>query len=143
MVKGAGPSATPAPPSTHQSQERAFNPTNLLYNAISYGEAVWSHIRHQQNQNLTPLVNLSYILEDHLQNLIEICSSLKCYSPSDPLIQSLITFYSSPALHPQQHHLIRTPLVDQISFKPIRQPLSSIANYFSPLYSFESETTNI
>jgi hypothetical protein len=139
MVEGAGPSATHAPPSTHPAQRRVFNPTNLLYNAISYGEAVWSHICHRQHNNLTLLVNLSYIIEDHLQNLIEIYTSSNRYSQQDPLIKSLITFYSSPELHPQRQHLICTPLVDQIHSNPARQPLAFLTNYFSPLYSFESE----
>lgn len=71
MQEGPGPSSTSADPPLYQpTQHTGFEPISLLYNAISYGEAVWEHI-HQANipHNVTPLLNLSYIIEDHLHNL--------------------------------------------------------------------------
>jgi hypothetical protein len=120
-------------------KKRTFDPTILLYKALSYGEAVWHHIQHQQH-NITPLVNLTYIIEDHLQNLIDVYTSNdEHHNTSDPSIKSLITFYSSPELLPLKHHLIHSPLVTLIQSNLSKPSITNSNNYFYPLYSTELE----
>ena len=134
MEEGGGPPSTPTPP--YQSPRNAFDPISLLYNAISYGEAVWSHI-HNSAVCATPLVNLSYIIEDQLQTLIEFCTSPPFNIPSDPIILSLIKFYTAPELHIRKNHILPRPLVDQIRASVSPSP-PSIWNYFASLYEPDS-----
>ncbi len=138
-MEGSRPSAAPTRPSPHP-KERVFNPINLLHKAISYGEAVWQHTQHQQQHNITPLLNLSYIIEDHLQNLIEIVSTNATQNNTiDSSISSLITFYSSPEFIPRKHHLHNSPIAELVIPKSTNPSFASFNNYFSPLASIETE----
>ncbi len=136
MEEGAQPSSTSVSSLKSQHTQRTnFHPINLLHKAISYGDAVWQQMytRLPQNINITPLLNLSIIIEDHLQNLVELCTSSDKYYkyPIDPIIKSLFEFYSTQELSLHQQHMLHRPITECFQFKST-PPLQS-NNYYSSL----------
>jgi hypothetical protein len=141
MQEGAGPSSTTSTTTSikqRTSLHTKYDPISLIYDAVSYGEALWNHVH--SAINATELINLAYIIEDHLYNLINPCSFNKydC-NPFNPLLASLFTFYSAPELYPKRHQLNPGPLIDQILTSPVRRTNIIIRNYFASLYITESD----
>jgi hypothetical protein len=88
MQEGAGPSSTTTSIKQCTSLHTEYDPISLIYDAVSYGEAVWNHVH--SAINATELINLTYVIEDHLYNLIDLCSLNNKYdcNPLDPLLAS-------------------------------------------------------
>lgn len=142
MEEGEPPSSIPTSPvHTVPTQRKPFDPFILLNKAITYGEAVWSHIQVKNLSHTTPLLNLSYIIEDHLQNLIELCSTAANLHlhKNDSILTSLTAFYSAPILSVTRNHFHSTPLVFSILENPNPSRTSS-KNYFSPLQLFNMDS---
>jgi hypothetical protein len=141
MQEGAEPSScnVSTNPLTTNHTTSTYDPIQLIYNAVSYGETVWNNVH--TALYATDLINLTYIIEEHLQNLITLCSEYNKHhhSLSDPLISTLNRFYSAPELHVPRHHVQPGPLIDQIQPGPLTKLSYNIRNYFTPLHTTESD----
>jgi hypothetical protein len=140
MDEGRLPSsklASSQPYQPYQTQRPSFNPLNLLYRAVDYGEATWNAIRKHKDTGhpLTPLLNLTYIIEEHIKNLVDLCPSPKDnQSHYNFTLESLKLFYSSPEIY--KPHLT-TNLALQFFSGSVTATLSH-PNYYQNLSNFES-----
>jgi hypothetical protein len=73
------------------------NPLNILRNAYVNGESLWKALTNN-HPNIDVLIDLAYILEDHIKT---VTTSLSLYDniSIDKHTQSLISFYQSPELY--------------------------------------------
>lgn len=102
MVEGRLPSSKFAASHPPQSQRTTFNPIFLLQWAVGYEEATWHTICKNKDSSrfLVPLLNVTYIIEEHIQNLVSLCGSYKDdQSLSNSTLQHLSSNYSSPKLY--------------------------------------------
>jgi len=79
-------------------QLRSFK---LLHDALHHGHAVWLAILNASPSDLIHLLNLTFIIEDHVQTLVDLVTN-PIYSASVnhiKLIKRLQTFYSSPEIN--------------------------------------------
>lgn len=72
------------------------------------------------NTILTPLLDLTKIIEEQIQNIISIYQIKHKETPTLPIINTLTTFYSQPELHHRQiqfapHHNIADQLLSRAS----------------------------
>jgi hypothetical protein len=107
MKEGGPPSSKIASSPLPQTQRTPFNPLLLLQCAVDYGEATWSTIcENKDSLSLTSLLNLTYIIEEHIQNLVTLCSLYKDdFSHNNSTLQLLLSFYSSPKIYTPLHLL--------------------------------------
>lgn len=90
------------------------------------------------------LFHISFILEEHLQNVASLCSALKPtpdqvhgYSTYD----ALTDFYCRPEVHPKSYKRSTYSLFHQLNFLTDTQIPKTPQNQFSALYSPDNEMT--
>jgi hypothetical protein len=112
---------------------KTFNPVKLIHRAVSYGDAVWQHITSLRftGDTLTPFINLSYIIEDHLENLFHLCSTSQV--PLSMALENHHKFYHSPDLHHRQYKTSPLSLPQQLHSPPFSSSYITINNYYSVL----------
>jgi hypothetical protein len=136
MEEGRHPHSNTATRHPKKTQRTSFNPLQLLQKAINYGEDTWYAItKHRESgQILTTLLNLTYIIEEHIQNLVYLCSQSKVnQGQNNYTLQRLQSFYSSPKIFdPQQ--ILRNNLAFQLSHPPeiTTGPTSNYYQYLDP-----------
>jgi hypothetical protein len=86
---------------THMCIQDRFNPIKLLNVALSNRQAVWSTIPNATSSNLIHLLNLTFIIEDHIQTLITLAANQTDYHcvKNIEYLTHLQTFYSSTELN--------------------------------------------
>jgi hypothetical protein len=103
MEGGVGPPSSSTPGTRHSPafSHDNYSPMRLLIRTLEYGKYTWEKINSLRKTDhiLTPLLNLTHIIEDQLQNIIEL-HKLHQYNPSTLTndINLILAFYSQPEI---------------------------------------------
>jgi hypothetical protein len=83
----------------NKNDDLSFNPLDLLTTALGYGQTIWSKVNSLSLLDALPLIDLTFLLEEHIQSLIEVCNySNFLHDTNDNLIILLSQFYQSEEL---------------------------------------------
>jgi hypothetical protein len=72
-----------------------FSPLDQLKHALGSGVAVWDKITTSAPPDIGPLLGLTFILEDHIETLLELCMLQNLKSTSCNIIERLKSFYQN------------------------------------------------
>jgi len=129
----------------YKNEGSAFNPFKSLMTALEYGKAVWSKVKTIPISEALPLLDLTFLLKEHIETLLELCS----LNPSPNAVNSkefsiLSAFYQSPEVsihHSKRGESLRKIfLTDNYKSNPIGADRYS--NYYDSLFDeiLEEET---
>jgi hypothetical protein len=121
----------------YKNDELSFNPLNLLTTALGYGQTIWSKVNSLPLLDALPLIDLTFLLEEHIQSLIEVCNySNFLHDTNDNLIILLSKFYQSEELSApvsKRGSSLRKLCIDRINKRSV--PLEHTStNYYDPLF---------
>lgn len=121
------------PVNTLLHQQTNYDPVQLLHRAVSYGDSVWQHISSLlgTGATLAPFLNLSYIIEDHIDNLFQLCSTR--HLPPSTTLGNLSQFYQSQDFHYCQYRINLPSLSQQLHSKKPASPFIRNNNYYDAL----------
>jgi len=115
----------------------SFNPFNYLETALGYGKAVWSKVQALPLSEALPLLDLTFLLEEHIESLFEICQlNTSRDAENNVEISTLSSFYQGPELliHPSKRGIsLRESLINCKSKSSFRQN-ARFLNYYATLY---------
>jgi hypothetical protein len=137
MGEGARPSSFPDTQTAEQTRT-SFNPLHMLNKTIQYGEWIWRYIESIRGTGvlLSPIINISLVIEDQIQNLI----ALQAYSkyskttiPQSSTVADILSFYSLPEIHPRQTKYHPFSLSRQLHCTTQKKPKTDSINYYNYL----------
>ena len=129
----------------YKNEGSAFNPFKSLMTALEYDKAVWSKVKTIPISEALPLLDLTFLLKEHIETLLELCS----LNPSPNAVNSkefsiLSAFYQSPEVsihHSKRGESLRKIfLTDNYKSNPVSADRYS--NYYDSLFDelLEEET---
>jgi hypothetical protein len=102
MEEGVGPSSSSVPGMRHTpaNSHDTSTPMRLLARTIDYGTYTWEKINSLRGTDniITPLLNLTYIIEDQIQNILELHNLYRKDFLLQPTLSSIIEYYSQPEI---------------------------------------------
>jgi len=108
---------------------------------LGYGKSIWTKVNKIPVSEALPLIDLTFLLEEHIQTLIELCDLKTWYQDTEcSEILNLIKFYQKEELsvHPSKRgDSLRKTLLDRTTYQA---PYETVhRNYYSILSSDEPE----
>ncbi len=132
MEEGPAPSSTSASTSTEHVQNSNHNLYGLLIKTMTYGEMVWNKISEVRGTGvlLSPLLNITLVIEEQLQNIYDILSLSQFNHPKQSKVTDILQFYTLPELQKKvKNHT--DSLYHQIHYYPAPRADPAAANYYS------------
>lgn len=72
---------------------RSFNPFDSLQIALGYGKSLWTKVKSLPLADALPLIDLTFLLEEHIQTLVTLYTfKTSTHNPDDSIISDLCEF---------------------------------------------------
>ena len=121
----------------YKNDKSSFNPLDLLTTALGYGQTIWSKVNSLPLLDALPLIDLTFLLEEHIQSLIEVCNySNFLHNTNDNLIILLSQFYQSEELSApfsKRGSSLRKLCINRVNKSSVLSEHTS-TNYYDPLF---------
>ncbi len=122
--------------SVNTTPQDPFNSIKLLQLALGQGHRLWSHLSQTSPSFELSQIQLAFILEDHIQSLVELSSHYPMLSTATDhqtqrTLEQLQKFYHSLEL-PNSPSKRRSPLCTSICHAPLEHQPNT--NYYQPLW---------
>jgi hypothetical protein len=120
----------------------SFNPLKLLMTALGYGKSIWAKVNDLPLSDALPIVDLIFLLEEHIQNLITLCKLdyTSSNASDDSIISDLLHFYNRKELPMQSNK--RGHSLPEILIKQADRQSSSVYSKYSNYYELLAEITD-
>jgi hypothetical protein len=120
----------------------SFNPLKLLMTALGYGKSIWAKVNDLPLSDALPIVDLIFLLEEHIQNLITLCKLdyTSSNASDDSIISDLLHFYNRKELPTQSNK--RGHSLPEILIKQADRQSSSVYSKYSNYYELLAEITD-
>jgi hypothetical protein len=122
---------------TYKNGSPSFNPFNYLETALGYGKAVWSKVQALPLSEALPLLDLTFLLEEHIESLFELCQlNTPCDAENNVEISTLSSFYQVPELliHPSKRGISLRETLINCKSKSLSSQNARFLNYYETLY---------
>jgi hypothetical protein len=105
----------------NKNEQNKFNPLNSLMTTLGYGKSIWTKVNKIPVSEALPLIDLTFLLEEHIQTLIELCNLKAWYQDTEcSEILNLIEFYQKEELSVQPSKWgdsLQKILLDQMTYQ--------------------------
>jgi hypothetical protein len=116
---------------TYKNGNGIFSPIESLMTALGYGKTIWTKVNNLPLLDALPLIDLTFLLEEHIQNLYELCKFDSKFPTDDSILLDLHEFYTKQELTQQLNkrgHSLREVFLAKATQE------TSITNYLSTNY---------
>ena len=123
--------------STYKNENAKFSPIESLMTVLGYGKTIWTKVNNLPLLEALPLIDLTFLLEEHIQNLYELCKFETSFPPDfdGSIIPDLFEFYNKQELSRQSNkrgHSLREVFLAQVTQGKSSNNSTSV-NYYEPL----------